>query len=99
MCLIIHTPNVLSVGKLYHDGWSLIWDAHKTPTLTSPDGLAVRLKVRCFVPYLGESDKPLISHPVKSSSKPKPRFQALPIVEESAEGPGVDGAVRSRHSI
>ena len=95
MCLIIRSPNVLSVGKLCHDGWSLIWDAYKIPTLTSPGGLVVRLKVRCFVPYLDESDKLLISHHVKSSSKHISRFQALPMVEESVEGPEVDGAVEN----
>ena len=59
------------------------------------DGLVVRLKVRCFVPYLGESDKLLISHHVKFSSKQKPRFQAPPMVEQSAEGPGEDGAMEN----
>ena len=53
-CVLDNTcsPNVLSVGKLCHDGWSLTWDAYKTPTLTSPDGLVIRLKVKCFVPCL-----------------------------------------------
>ena len=89
------SPNVLSVGKLCHDGWSLTWNAYKTPTLTSPDGLVIHLKVRCFVPYLDGSDKLWISHHVKSSSKNKTRFQALPMVEESVEGPGVGGAVEN----
>ena len=94
-CVLDNSPNVLSVGKLCHDGWSLIWDAYNIPTLTSPGGLVIRLKVGCFVPYLDESDKLLISHHVKSSSKHKPRFQALPMVGESVEGPGVDVAVEN----
>ena len=55
--------------------------------------LAIQLKVRCFVPYLDECDNFLIPHHVKVSSKSKPRFQALPTVEESAESPEADGAV------
>ena len=94
-CVLHNSPNVFSVGKLCHDGWSLTRDAYKTPTLTSPGGLAIRLKVRYFVPYLSESDKLLITHHVKSSFKNKPRFQAPPMVEESVEGPGVDGAVEN----
>ena len=53
-CVLDNSPNVLGVGKLCHDGWSMVWDAHKTPTLISPNGLVIQLKVRCFVPYLDE---------------------------------------------
>ena len=53
----------------------------------------IHLKVKCFVPYLDECDKLLISHHVKVHSQNKPRFQALPTVEESAESPEADGAV------
>ena len=62
-CVLDNSPDVLSVGKLCNDGWSLKWNARKTPTLTSPDGLVIHLKVRCFVPYLDECDKLLISTP------------------------------------
>lgn len=51
-CVLENSPNVLSVGRLCHDGWSLNWNAHKTPTPTSPDGLVIYLKVRCFAAYL-----------------------------------------------
>ena len=83
-CVLDSSPNVLSVGKLCNDdGWSLKWNARETPTLTSPDGVVIHLKVRCFVPYLDECDKLLISHHVKGNSKSKPRPQALPTIEES----------------
>ena len=55
-CVLEKSPNVLSVGKLCNLGWSLNWNAHQTPTLTSPDGLMFRLKVKCFVLYLDECD-------------------------------------------
>ena len=83
-CVLEHSPNVLSVGKLCNEGWSLNWNAHQTPTLTSPNG---HLKVTCFVPYLDECDQLLISHHVEVNSKNKTRFQALPTVEESGESP------------
>ena len=35
----------------------------------------------------------MISHHVTSSSKNKSKFQALPVIEESAESPDADGAV------
>ena len=57
-----HSPNVLSVGKLCNEGWSLNWNARQTPTLTSPGGLMIHLKVKRFVPYVGECDELLISH-------------------------------------
>ena len=69
------------------------WNARQTPTLTSPDGLTIHLKVTCSVPYLDECDKLLISHHVKVHSQNKPRFKALPTVEESAGSPEADGAV------
>ena len=47
-CVLENSPNVLSVRKLCNEGWSLNWNAHKTSTLTSPDGLIIHLKVRCF---------------------------------------------------
>ena len=53
----------------------------------------IHLKVKFFVPYLDECDELLISHRVKIHSKNKPRFQALPTVEESAESREADGAV------
>ena len=53
----------------------------------------IHIKVTCFVPYLDECGKLWISHHVKVHSKNKPRFQALPTVEESAESPEADGAV------
>ena len=56
-CVLDNNPEILSVGKLCNGGWSLKWNAYKTPTLNSPDGLIIHLKVRCFVPYLDESDK------------------------------------------
>ena len=89
-CVLDNSPNVPSVGKLCNDGWSLKWDAYKTSTRTSPDGFVIHL---CFGPYLDESDKLLISHHVKSSSKNKPRSQALPMIDESAECLEADGAV------
>ena len=46
-----------------------------------------------FRSYLDESDKLLISHNIRVISKNKPRFQALPTVEESAENPEADGAM------
>ena len=92
-CVLENSPNVFSVGKPSNEGWSMNWNAHKTPTLTSPDGLIIHLKVRCFVPYLDEKDKLLISHNIRVNSKNKPRSQALPTVEESAESPEADGAV------
>ena len=49
--------------------------------------------MRCSVPYLDEKGKLLISHNIRVNSKSKPRFQALPTVEESAESPEADGAV------
>ena len=91
-CMLENSLNVPSVGQLCNEGWSLNWNAHQTPTLTSPDGLVIRFKVKCFVPYLGECDKLLISHHVEIRSKNKPRFQALP-TGELAESLEADGAV------
>ena len=91
--MLENSPNVLSVEKLCNEGWSLNWNAHKTPALTPPDGLMIHLKVRCFAPSLDEQDKLWISHNIRFNSKSKPRFQALPTVEESVENPEADGAV------
>ena len=81
-CVLEDSSNVLSVGKVCHEGWSLNWSAHQIP-----DDLMVRLKVKCFVPYLDECDKLLISRHAKVHSKNKPRSQAFPTVEESAGSP------------
>ena len=53
----------------------------------------IHLKVRCSAPYLDVSGKLLISYNIRVNSKNKPRSQALPTVEESAESPEADGAV------
>ena len=92
-CVLGNSPNVLNVGKLCNEGWSLNWNARQTPTPTSPDGLMIHLKVRCFVPCLDECDKFSISHHFRVISKNKPRSQAFPTIEESAESPEADGAV------
>ena len=40
-CVLDNSPNVPSVGKLCHEGWSLNWNGHQTPTLISPDGMMI----------------------------------------------------------
>ena len=44
-CVLENSPNIFSVGKLCHEGWSLNWPAHRTPTPTLPDGLVIHLRV------------------------------------------------------
>ena len=80
-CCCKITPPVLSVGKLFAEGYSFVWRAGKTPYLKTPDGERIELEVRDHVPYLpdgpGDLDRRELAA-ARSKEESEGNLQALP---------------------